>query len=287
MVAEILKKIYLSSPNNMMRLLPKIFSLWVLFANLPIFGSPTVSEADSAYYAGEYRKAAIIYNEVAEEHGVSASLLYNMGNAYLQDGDYGNAMLCYQRGKKLDPSNKNINGNLKYLTSKIEDANKAEQKGKRKKVVEDTPNLFQTLHTGISQERSSNSWAGWAAACFLLFSGCVCLYLFSTNVLLRKTGFFGGFILLGLSMIFLVFAYMGAAEAENHEYGVIITYKAALQTEPKVTVDKEKNEGILTKGTKIRIISEETDAEGNVNWYKVRLNSDYIGWLEAKEVAII
>ena len=80
---------------------------------------------------------------------------------------------------------------------------------------------------------------------------------------------------------------MGAAEADNQEYGVIVAYKAELKTEPIRNNNSGKNEGVLTRGTKIRIISEETDAEGTVNWYKVRLNSDYIGWVEAKEIEII
>lgn len=248
--------------------------------------NPSVSEADSAYLAGDYLQAIEIYNKVAEEYGVSAALLFNLGNAYLQQDDYGNAMLCYQQAKKLDPSNKHINTNLTYLSGKVEDANKAEQKGKRKKVTEDTPNFFQSIHTSVAENTSSNTWAGWAAATFLLFAGCVCLYLFNSNVLMRKTGFFGGFILLGISMICLVCAYSGAAAAENHEYGVILTFKTPLMTEP-TNSNTDKNEGVLTRGTKIRIISEETDAEGNVSWYKVRLNSDYIGWVQARDLAII
>ena len=260
-----------------------IYGLFALTAD----ASPSISSADSAYNAGNYTEAINIYREVLEDSGVSASLLYNLGNAYLQNDDYGNAMLCYQKAKKLEPSNKLINGNLKYLSGKIEDANKAEQKGKRKKVEEDTPNFFQNIHSSIAQNTASNTWATWAAAFFLLFSGCVCLYLFNSNVLMRKTGFFGGFILLGLSIICLVCAYMGAAESENHDYGVIIAFKTALQTEPGRNTDNSKNEGVLTRGTKIRIISEETDADGTVNWYKVRLNSDYIGWVESKDIAII
>lgn len=249
--------------------------------------APSVAEADSAYLNGDFNTAISLYNEVADNNGVSAPLLFNMGNAYFQNGDYGNAMLCYQKAKKLDPSNKRINTNLTFLSGKVEDANKAEQKGKRKKVTEDTPNFFQNIHTSVAQNTSSNTWAGWAAAFFLLFSGCVCLYLFTENVLLRKTGFFGGFILLGFSIIFLVCAYMGAAEEQNHEYGVIMAYKTPLLTEPMNNSEGKENEGVLTRGTKIRIISEETDAEGNVSWYKVRLNTDYIGWVKANEIEII
>lgn len=261
-----------------------------LLINIGFIGAQaqsTIGTADSAYNSGDFLQAIAIYNDIAQQSGVSAALLFNLGNAYLQEGDYGNAMLCYQKAKKLDPSNKRINSNLKYLSGKVEDANKAEQKGKRKKVIEDTPNFFQNIHTSVAQNTSSNTWAGWAAACFLLFALCVCLYLFNSNVLVRKTGFFGGIILLGISMICLVCAYMGAAESDNHDYGVIIAYKSALQTEPTRNSDPDKNEGILTRGTKIRIVAEETDAEGNVNWYKVRLNSDYIGWVEAKDVEVI
>lgn len=264
-----------------------IFSI-VLFNILTVFSQePRVSEADSAYMKGDYLQAIEIYNSVAEEYGVSAPLLFNLGNAYYAEGDYGQAMLCFLRAKKLAPSNKSINSNLQFLAGKIEDANKAEQKGKRKRVTEDTPNFFQNVHRNITQETSSNLWAGWAAACFLLFSGCVCLYLFNSNVLMRKTGFFGGIILLGVSMICLVCAYMGAAESESRDYGVIVAYKTELQTEPGQNISSDKNEGVLTRGTKIRIVSEETDADGNVNWYKIRLNSDYVGWVEAKDVAVI
>ena len=264
--------------------------LAVLFFTLTMvrgIASPTVGEADSAYNDGNYLKAIEIYNDVIQEYGVSSAILFNLGNSYLQQDDYGNAMLCYQKAKKLDPSNKHINTNINYLTGKVEDANKAEQKGKRKKVTEDTPNFFQNIHSSIAENTSSNLWAGWAAACFLLFSGCVCLYLFTSDVLTRKTGFFGSFILLGISIICLVCAYSAAAAAENHDYGVVLTYKATLQTEPNIKNNTEQNEGILTRGTKIRIISEETDAEGKVSWYKIRLNADYIGWVESKDIAII
>lgn len=266
----------------------KLFTVvLILFTGIQILnGAPNVAEADSAYLAGDYVLAANLYSEIAAEHGVSAQLLFNQGNAYFQEGDYGNAMLCYQKAKKLDPGNKRINNNLKYLESKVEDSNKAEQRGKKRKVEADTLNFFQTIHKKIAGDSSSNAWAGWAATCFLLFSGCATLYLFTTNVLLRKTGFFGGFILLGLSMIFLVCAYSAAAEAENHEYGVVMGFKTALHTQPTLS-DKNKNEGILTRGTKVRVISEETDAEGNVTWVKVRLNSDYIGWIEASDIAMI
>lgn len=265
---------------------------FVIFITLCILvvghiSSATVEEADSAYLAGNYKEAALLYDEIVQQQGISAPLLFNMGNAYMKAGDYGMAMLSYQRAKKLDPSNKRINSNLNYLREKVEDANKAEQKGKRLKVTEDTPNFFQSIHTSIAENHSSNAWAGWAAAFFIIFIGCGALYLFNTNVMIRKFGFFGGFLFLGLSIIFLICSFSSASAFNQREYGVIVSYKATLTTEPSATLDDKHNEGVLTRGTKVRVVAEETDAEGNVTWYKVRLNSDYLGWVSAEALEII
>lgn len=267
----------------------KLFIILWLFMSvvMPTFGSSEVQKADSAYLEGDYTKAIDLYNEIASSQGVSAPLLFNLGNAYMKNDDYGQAMLAYLRAKRLDPSNSQITGNLSYLKEKVEDANKAEQRGKKKKVTEDTPNFFQTIHSRIAEDHSSNSWAGWAAAFFIIFAGCGALYLFTSNVLVRKFGFFGGFIFLGLSIIFIVCAYSAANAATEREYGVVVAYKVPLLTEPNESDGKEKEEDIVTRGTRMRIISEEVDAEGVVTWYKVRLNSDYIGWLKAEDLEII
>lgn len=256
---------------------------------LPLINAFGINEtviADSAYNSGDYATAIQLYEKVMEEHGVSASLYYNLGNSYLQSGDVGNAMICYERAYKLKPSDKLIKNNLNYLREKVEDANKAEQRGKRLKVTEDEDNFFRGLQKSISQDTASNTWAIWAVITFLLFATCVVMYLFTTGELLRKTGFFGGLILLGISMICVVFAYMGASSFEEKDYGIITSYKVTLQTEPSGKEDKTKGE-ILTRGTKIRIVSEEVDAEGNVTWYKVRLNSDYNGWIRSKDLEVI
>lgn len=263
-----------------------ISAFTIIFNCICVFAVESVSMADSAYNEGNYQKAIEIYSDIATNQGVSAPLLFNLGNAYYNSGDLGNAMLCYQRAKKLDPANKMINSNLKFLAEKISDANKAEQHGKRRKVTEDEPNFFQNIHKKISEDTSSNVWSGWAAAFFIIFAGAVALYLYSSNVLLKKSGFFGGMICLGLSMVFLVTAYIGASAYDSHEYGVVIAYKVNLLTEPDKPIADDQ-EDVLTRGTKLRIIAQETDANGEVTWYKVRLNSDYIGWVPATEIAVI
>lgn len=260
-----------------------VFAIWNIFsAN----GANPVAEADSAYNAKKYARAVELYNQVIETEGTSVALLYNLGNAYYQEGDYGNAMVCYQRAHRLDPSNSEVNANLRYLSSRVEDANKAEQKGKRFKVSTDELSFFQGIHKSVAKDISSNVWAILAAACFILFVACVALYIFTHVVVLRKIGFFGGMLLIAASILFLLFSFMGARAFHAENEGVLTAFKTTLLTEPGKEADQEKGL-VLTKGTVVQILSEESDAEGNVTWYKIRLNSDYIGWVVATDLHII
>lgn len=254
---------------------------------LPSVGTArnVVAEADSAYNSKDYARAIELYESVADTVGVSVPLLFNMGNAYYQEGNYGRAMLCYLRAKRLDPGQPELNSNLRYLRSRIEDSNKAEQKGKRLKVTLDEPSFFQSVHSAIAVETSSNLWAVWGVICFLLFIGGATLYIFTRSVLLRKIGFFGGIVTLACTVIFVSFAISGARAVASKDEGVITAYKVPLLTEPGQ--ESTGKEGVLTKGTEVRIVSEETDAEGNVTWYKVRLNSDYLGWVSAEDLEVI
>ncbi len=249
-------------------------------------GQSTVAAADSAYNAKEYSKAIELYKLAEETEGTSAPMLFNMGNAYFQEGDYGHAMLSWLRAKRLDPGQKEINSNLRYLRSRVEDSNKAEQKGKRYKVIPDESSFFRSVHTAIAEERSSDMWAVWGAVLFFIFVGCCALYIFSHVVIARKVGFFGGMLALLFSVIFVAFAIAGARAASAEDTGVITAFKVTLQTEPGKESENDKG-GVLTKGTEVQILSEETDAEGSVTWYKVRLNSDYIGWVSAEDLELV
>ncbi len=243
-------------------------------------------QADSAYNAKEYVTAISLWRQLLETDGSSPELLYNLGNACYQEGDYGNAMLYWQRARRINPDLPELNANIRYLQSRVEDANKAEQKGKRYKVTVDEPSFFQSVHKSLAEDTSSDSWAVWGAVAFILFVAALATYIFSRNVLARKIGFFGGFSCLLLSVIFVSFAIMAARHASSRDTGVVTAFKVSLLTEPGKE-NKSDNAHVLTKGTEVRILSEEADAEGTVTWYKVRLNSDYIGWIPASDMETI
>lgn len=248
------------------------------------FASP-IEEAADAYDKGDYNKAIEIYEQISKERGTSAPLLANLGNAYVKVGDYGRAMLCYQRALRIDPSDKAVKGNITYLTSKIDDNNKAEAKGKKVSVTAEDKSFFTSVRRYIAFAHTSNSWALGAGIMFVVTCVCGALYIFTSNVLLRKIGFFGGFIALGLSVITLIFALISASDRNKDLEGVVIAYKVNLYSEPSSTSKPGAN--ALTRGTLLEVIGEETDEEISQKWYKVRLNPDYSGWISATDFEVI
>lgn len=247
--------------------------------------SHSIAAADSAYAAGEYEEAQKIYGKIIDDNGATASLLYNLANAYYKNGNEGMSRLMLERAKRLDPSSAKIQRNIEYLQSRIEDANKAEMKGKKGSVSPDNVGFFASLKRSISENVSSNTWAEWAAAFFVLFILALGCYFLVSHVKLRKIGFFSSIIFIILSVIFVIFAEMAANHYQSKDEAVMTAFKATLLEEPKS--DARAVGFPLHRGTKFDVIDSELDAEGNVGWYEVRLNSSTIGWLPADAITII
>ena len=256
-----------------------------LLVSFSSFAADSLEEAAKAYESGDYAKSISLYESVIKEKGISAPLLSNLGNAYVKSGDYGRAMVCYERSLLIDPSNKEVRGNVAYVTSKVEDANKADAKGAKISVVPESKAFFSNLKDFIVYRHTSDTWAIWAALFFVLMCACISLYFFMDRVIVRKIGFFGGFISFGLSAIFLIFSFMGASAIEKREKGVIVAYKVNLLSEPLTS--SKSNPNTLNRGTLVDILAEEEDGSGTGKWYKIRLNSDYVGWIKSPDLEVI
>lgn len=248
-------------------------------------GNPKVAAADSLYAKGDYRQAADAYLSLLSSEGASAPLYFNLANACAQSNEMGKAILYYSRAARLDPGNDEIINNLKYFTSKVEDSNRAELRGKKISVALDPETFFSSAHRMIAEEVKSNTWAFWGVVCFILFLAGVAVYFFCGNVMLRKTGFFGGFCLLLLSVMFMIFSFMSANYFESSGKGVLMAYKIDLKIEP--SADAKPSSNMLCQGTVFDIVAEESDVNGKPTWYKVRLNANIEGWLKADNIEII
>lgn len=244
-----------------------------------------VEEADSAYARGEYAKSESLYQKAIEENGATASLLFNLANACYKSGNEGYARLYLERAKRLDPSNDKIDNNLKYLSMRIDDANKAELKGKKGNVVPDEPGFFAKVGNSVAVDTSSDSWAEMAATAFILTILMLGLYFFSRNVYLKKIGFFSAIIFVCFTLVFVIFSEMAASHFENSRNVVLTSFKTSLTDEP--SANSRKVGSPLHRGTKFSILDTELEPDGEIGWYKVKLNNANIGWVRASDVTKI
>lgn len=240
------------------------------------------AEAEKEYNAGNYAKAVELYNSLLQKEGTSAGLLYDLGNAYIKLHDFGQAMVCYQRARRLDPQNDKINNNISYLETQVDVRNRSELKGKPGNVSRDDVSIFRSLYNKVAADVRSDRWAAFAAMAFILFILFLADYIFTKNVLARKFGFFGGIFMLGFTIIFLIFAFCAASESERDDQAVIIASKIELLSEPN---EKSKVASTtLNAGTLVEILKTEGGNEREPEWYDVRLNSEYSGWVKKSDL---
>lgn len=280
----ILKEIFHSSLKAMASA-----ALVVAMACVSVFqvraAESSVAMADTLYAKGEFSKAAEAYLAIAQVDGDSPGLLFNLANSCAQAGDLGKAILYYSRANRLDPTNKDIKNNLEYFTSKVEDSNRAELRGRKTSVSPDHETFFQSVRRFICADFPRNMWAWIGAVAFILLIGQIAVYLFCSDVRLRKFGFFGGICSFFISLFAVIFAFMSASYYDSHDQAVLMAYKTELLIEP--SSDAKAATNLLCQGSLLRIVAEENDVDGRPTWYKVRLNSDIEGWLRASDVEII
>jgi hypothetical protein len=80
-----------------------------------------LSVANQLYQAGHTAQAIQAYEQLVAQGAQDSVLFYNLGNAYLQQGDLGRAILNYQRAARLDPRDADIQANLAYARSLVVD----------------------------------------------------------------------------------------------------------------------------------------------------------------------
>lgn len=251
-----------------------IYIICVLASLVAATAQNIAQQADSAYTGEDYRTAIRLYSRIIEENGPSAQIYYNLGNSYYRINDIAKSVLCYQRALNIDPSYRDARVNLKFVKSRIAD------------LPEDDSSFLGNLHDSVIAAMSPNAWAWTALLLFLMLLACIGLYLFTDNIRLRKTGFFGGLVILVLSIYTSTVAYGSASGATRHDQAVISPPTATLRTEPGSAVN-DKNRMISLPAGTIVIITDSITMPGETaapKWYNVKINNSTSAWVNAADV---
>jgi uncharacterized protein YgiM (DUF1202 family) len=98
--------------------------LWLLALALSLVAhaAEPATDFDAAnrlYEKGEYATAASAYQKIASDGHASAALLFNLGNAYLKNGQVGHAIASYRQAEALAPRDPDIRANLKFVLDAV------------------------------------------------------------------------------------------------------------------------------------------------------------------------
>ncbi len=238
-----------------------------------VAASDITQQADSAYNETAYANALSLYNQALDSIGSSSNLYYNIGNTHYRLGDLGRAVLWYERALQLDPTNNDARENLAFVNTRITD-----------KPVNDQ-SLIGRIYDSIVNSAHYDTWAWITFSLFTLTILAFVGYLISQQITIRKACFFGGGILLIVTVFTASLALTGASRSTNHNFAIITSPSAQLSTAPRETIEADTQAFLLHEGTKVEIVdSVVSSVPGATRWYEVKVGGNARAWIKGNDM---
>ena len=225
------------------------------------------AEADSSYVNENYQQAIQQYEQLLKV-GPSAELYYNLGNSYYRMENITRAVLNYERALLLSPGDADIRFNLQLARSKTVD-----------KIVPQSEFFLTTWYRSVVNMMSVDEWACVAICCLLITVILLLVYLFSSQIWLRKIGFFGGLLLLLGFILGNVFAWHQKQMIDNRDGAIIMGSAVTIKSTP---AQNGTDLFILHEGTKVTIMDSSMDG-----WCEVLVPDGKQGWVETSQIEVI
>jgi hypothetical protein len=114
----------------------------------------------------------------------------------------------------------------------------------------------------------------------------IAVYIFTTDITVRKTGFFGGIVMIVVTIYAIVIAAESVSIASTHDTAVVIVPTTHLSSAPRSPKSKTEKVVPIHEGTKIEIVDSVAtpDDPESPKWYDVKINNSTRAWLRAADV---
>jgi len=215
-----------------------------------------------AYNEGDYEAAIDTFTRLADSGVKNGKLYYNLGNTFLKSGDIGPAVLWYERAQRLIPDDPDLNFNLTYARSLIEDD--PEKQG--------APILRILFFWKYILSAATIQWI--AVSLNFMFWGLMAVRLFHPRFSPPSVRY----ATLGLTIIFSLTAFFNYYEMKYVREAVVLHEKASVRS--GLTPDSTEL-FVLHAGTKVRVDKE------NSGFFRIRFTDDKIGWIAKAELGVI
>jgi len=215
------------------------------------------------YKEENFAGAIANFSKIVNKGVKNGGLYYNLGNAYLKNGDLGHAVLWYERAFNLMPNDPNLKFNLKYASSLVKDKRDENEK----------TYIFQILFF----------WKDFLGTVAVKWTGIILNALFwlilTVQIFKRKKIFKTASIsVLVLSILFILTALYNCCEKVYIKQAVILSSSVSVRSGLS---DDSTQLFILHSGTKVKVEKEKE------SYFKIYFSEGKIGWIKKNEAGII
>ncbi len=246
----------------------KILSLLVFSFSFLVSFALTKAEADALYEKEQYKEAAAAYEAVLKNEGVAAEVYYNLGNCYYKQDEIPLAVLNYERAFLLDPGDADIRANLALARGKTID-----------KVVPPSEMFFVTWWRDLTNCMSINAWTITGVVAFILMLVGISVYVFMSQLTLRKIGVYGAMTMLVIVLIANLAALSQHADLTHRDTAIIMAPAVTVKSSPSET---STDLFLIHEGSKVQIL------DGSMKeWLEVKFEEGKQGWVPVSTLEII
>jgi tetratricopeptide (TPR) repeat protein len=227
--------------------------LWALVAS-SAFAQTDFEKANQEYAQGHFKEAISSYETLVRAGQWSANLFYDLGNAYFRTGDFGRAILNYERALALERHHPEAAANLQIAR---DEAHALE--------------LQQSWPERHLQFASVNQYCIAAAIGVWLAIFAVVILIFAR----RRSGTMIAMLIFGLLISGVAIYAVYTLERGTNRSGLAIVTGKEVQAR-LATADTANSVLTLPPGSEIKILSTRGD------WIYAALPNDLRGWIPAK-----
>ncbi len=218
-----------------------------------------IVRANRAYDHQQYDSAINMYQHVLKQGLVSPKLYFNLGDAYYRQKDMPSAILYFEKARKLDPNNADIQYNLNLANTMIPDK------------IEKVPEMFlKRWWNYLYNLFDANTWAVLSLVSLAVFAVLVGIFILSRGRNTRKISFFFGILMLMVTVAAFGLASQKSYYMQHHNEAIIFTPVITAKSSP---TPNSVDLFVIHQGTKVLLLDE---VDG---WEKIRLQNGSIGWL--------
>lgn len=227
--------------------------LWSFVASLA-FGQTDFHKANEEYAQGHFKEAISGYEALVSAGQWSANLFYDLGNAYFRTGEFGRAILNYERALALERHHPEAAANLQIVRDEA-------------RALE----LQQSWQERYFQFGSVNQYCIAAAIAFWLAAFAIAMLIFARR---RSATLIAAVIfclLIGAGAIYAV------AILERGSNGSVLAIIIGKDVQARLaTADTANSVLALPPGSEVKILSTRGD------WIYAELPNTLRGWIQAK-----